>query len=119
MMSYTEKNDQHSEREGPGLLQPLDAIEKESVPMHTEKIDVISYAGRKGDERPVTFILRGLRIDIEAVLESWIEERLEDRAQKRYFRISGSDANIHLIYYDEQVKGWYYASQRRKREGGG
>lgn len=86
--------------------------------MHTEKIDVISYAGRKGDERPVAFILRGLRIDVEAVLEYWIEEQLEDRAQKRCFRIRGSDGNIHLIYYDEQVLGWYYASQRRKNQGG-
>ncbi len=86
--------------------------------MHTEKIDVISYAGQKGDERPVTFILRGLRIDIEAVLEYWIEEQLEDRAQKRYFRVRGSDGNNHLIYYDEQVLGWYYASQRGRRQRG-
>ncbi len=81
--------------------------------MHTEKIDVISYAGRKGDERPVTFILRGLRIDIVEILEHWIEEGFEDRIRKRYFMIKGSDGNTHRIYYDEQVLEWYYASSRR------
>ncbi len=81
--------------------------------MHTEKIDVISYAGRKGDERPVTFILRGLRIDIVEILEHWIEEGFDDRIRKRYFRIKGSDGNTHRIYYDEQVSEWYYASSRR------
>jgi hypothetical protein len=82
---------------------------------YTEKIDVISYAGRKGDERPVTFILRGLRIDIVEILEYWIEEGLNDRVRKRYFRVKGSDGNIHLIYYDEQVLGWYYSSQRTRK----
>jgi len=86
-------------------------------PMHIEKIDVISYAGRKGDERPVTFILRGLRIDIVEILEHWIEEGFKDRVQKRYFRIKGSDGNTHRIFHDEQAREWYYASQRKKQGG--
>ncbi len=83
--------------------------------MHTERIDVISYSGRKGDERPATFILRGLRIDVVEILDHWIEEGFKDRAQKRYFRVKGSDGNTHRIYYDENVLEWYYASQRQKR----
>ncbi len=82
--------------------------------MHTEKIDVISYAGRKGDERPATFILRGLRVDVMEILEHWIEEGFKDRIRKRYFRVKGSDGNMHCIFYNEQVKEWYYASSRRK-----
>ncbi len=82
--------------------------------MYIEKIDVISYAGRKGDERPVTFILRGLRIDIVEILEHWIEEGFQDRVRKRYFRVKGSDDNIHLIFYDEQVLSWYYSSQQTR-----
>lgn len=78
--------------------------------MHTERIDVISYAGRKGDERPVTFILRGLRIDIVEILDRWIEEGFKDRGRKRYFRVKGSDGNTHRIYYDEDILEWYYAS---------
>ncbi len=84
--------------------------------MHTEKIDVISYAGRKGDERPTTFILRGLRVDVMEILEHWIEEGFKDRIRKRYFRVKGSDGNMHSIFYNEQVKEWYYASSSRKSE---
>ena len=78
--------------------------------MHTERIDVISYSGRKGDERPVTFILRGLRIDVVEIMDSWIEEGFKDKVQKRYFRVKGSNGNTHRIYYDENTREWYYAS---------
>ena len=40
--------------------------------MYIERIDVITYSGRKGDERPATFILRGLRIDVMEITEHWI-----------------------------------------------
>lgn len=78
--------------------------------MRTEKIDVMSYAGRKGDERPLTFILRGLRIDVGEILDQWIEEGFKDRVRKRYFRVKGSDGNTHRIYYDEHLREWYYSS---------
>jgi len=81
--------------------------------MFTERIDVIAYSGRKGDERPKTFILRALRIDIVEITDSWIEEGSKDRARKRFFRVKGSDNNTHRIYYDEDMLEWYYASQKQ------
>ncbi len=78
--------------------------------MHAEQIEVISYSGSKGDERPVTFILRGLRIDVVEITDRWIEEGSEDRIRKRFFRVRGSDGNTHRIYFDENVLEWYYAS---------
>jgi hypothetical protein len=78
--------------------------------MYAEQIDVISYSGNKGDERPVTFILRGLRIDVVEITDRWIEERFEHRIRKRFFRVKGSDGNTHRIYFDENVLAWYYAS---------
>ena len=78
--------------------------------MYREQIDVISYSGRKGDERPVTFILRGLRIDVVEILDHWVEEGVEDKVRKRYFRVKGSDGNAHRIYYDEKVLEWFYAA---------
>ncbi len=78
--------------------------------MHTERIDVIAYAGRKGDERPRTFILRGLRIDVVAVMDHWIEENFSNRERKRYFTVKGNDGNIHRIYFNENVMEWYYES---------
>jgi hypothetical protein len=78
--------------------------------MHIEQIDVLSYAGRKGNERPATFVLRGLRIDVAEILDHWIEEGFHDRVRKRYFRVKGSDGNTHRIYYDESVLEWFYTS---------
>lgn len=78
--------------------------------MHDERIEVVSYAGRKGDELPRILILRGLRIDVLEIVEHWIEESFKDRTRKRFFRIMGSDGNIHRIYYREDRLEWYYAS---------
>lgn len=78
--------------------------------MQSERIDVIAYAGRKGDERPKTFIIRGLRIDVVEIVDRWIEEGFKDRIRKRYFRVEGSDGNTHRIYYDEHLLEWYYVS---------
>jgi len=84
--------------------------------MYIERIDVITYSGRKGDERPVTFILRGLRIDVVEIIDSWIEEGSNDRARKRFFRLKGSDGNTHRIYYAEDDLEWYYASEHSKKQ---
>ncbi len=78
--------------------------------MRTERIDVISYSGRKGDERPLTIILRGLRIDVVEIADRWIEEGVSDRVRRRFFRIRGSDGGVHRICYDESAGEWYYAS---------
>ena len=75
-----------------------------------ERIDVITYAGRKGDERPETFILRGLRIDVVEIVERWIEEGFKDRVRKRFFRVKGGDGGMHTIYFDETALEWYYSS---------
>jgi hypothetical protein len=84
--------------------------------MHSERIDVIAYSGRENDERPTTFILRGLRIDVVEIMDSWIEEGSKDRARKRFFRVKGSDKNTHRIFYSEDDLEWHYASQRPKKQ---
>jgi hypothetical protein len=78
--------------------------------MYAEHIDVISYSGAKGDERPVTFSLRGRRIDVVEMLDHWVEEELGNRVRKRYFKVKGSDGKTHRLYYDEDIDQWYYAS---------
>ncbi len=77
--------------------------------MRAERIEVISYSGRKSDERPVTIILRGLRIDVVKIVDHWIEEEFKERTRRRYYRIKGSDGGMHRIFYDESVLEWYYA----------
>ncbi len=77
--------------------------------MPAKRIDVIAYSGRKGDERPETFILHGLRIDVVEIMDRWIEEDYKNRVRKRYFKLKGSDGNIHRIYFDERILEWHYA----------
>ncbi len=77
--------------------------------MHAERIEVISYSGYRDNERPASFFARSEKIEVVEILERWIEEGLEDRARKRFFRLKGSDGNIHLIYYDEKASEWFSA----------
>ena len=77
--------------------------------MEVEQIDVISYSGSKGDERPVAFNLRGRCIEVVDILDHWIEEGFGDKVRKRYFRVRGSDGKTHRIYFDENILKWYYA----------
>jgi len=38
----------------------------------------------------------------------WIEEGIEDRVRKRFFKVKGSDGKTHKIYYDEKEMEWFY-----------
>jgi len=71
-------------------------------------IDVITYSGYRGEERPVAFILHGERIEILKILDKRIEEAFADRTRKRLFRVKGSDGYTHLLFYDEQSSEWFH-----------
>ncbi len=78
--------------------------------MLVERIDVISYSGRMGDERPLAFVLRGLRIDVAEILDHWIEDGFSDRVRMRCFLVSGSDGVRHRICFDEAKLEWQHLS---------
>jgi hypothetical protein len=78
--------------------------------MEEEQIDVISYSGSKGDERPLIFNHQGLRIDVLEILDRWVEEGFDDKVRKRYFRVKGSDGDTHRISFNENILRWYYTS---------
>jgi hypothetical protein len=81
---------------------------KDIVEMKPEHIVVDAYSGRRGDERPVSFVFRGQRFEVQAVLERWIEENKDDRRQKRFFRIEADDGSIHLLYCDMEAGVWFH-----------
>lgn len=76
-----------------------------------EKIKVIAYSGYRGEETPREIILHNEKIEVVEILSSWMEERLEDRERKRFFRVKGSDGKIHKIYYDERAMEWFYGTE--------
>jgi hypothetical protein len=75
--------------------------------MSEEKIEVIAYSGYRGEETPRAMILRDERIEVAEILRMWIEEGLEDRSMKRFFKVKGSDGKTYELYYDETVMEWF------------
>lgn len=75
--------------------------------MPDERIKVIAYSGYQGEESPRLFIFRGEEIEILEILSMWLEEGLEDKVRKRFFKVKGNDGYEYKIYYDEKVKEWF------------
>jgi hypothetical protein len=74
--------------------------------MSGKKIEVSSYAGHRGEERPLSFVFEGERIEVLSVVRKWIEENSVDRRRKRFFMVSGSDGYTHTLYQDEETLDW-------------
>jgi hypothetical protein len=71
------------------------------------KIDVIAYSGYKPEESPRYFFLDREKIEVLRILNMWIQEGLEDRQRKRFFRVRAGDGYTHTLYYDEGKKSWF------------
>jgi hypothetical protein len=76
--------------------------------MSEEKIRVMAYSGYRGEETPRAFMLGDSRIEVVEIQESWIEEGIEERTTKRFFKVKGSDGGTHQIFNDETTAEWYY-----------
>ena len=77
------------------------------------KVKVTAYSGYRGEERPVTFVLDGERVEVAAILNTWLEEDILNRLRKRFFDIKGSDGRMYKIYYDEKTEEWFLETQDR------
>jgi hypothetical protein len=76
--------------------------------MSGEKIQVISYSGYRGEQTPRAMILQNKKVEVLEILSQWVEEGVEDRARRRFFKVKGSDGHAHTIYYDEKVMEWFH-----------
>lgn len=79
--------------------------------MSEKKIEVITYSGYKEGEKPKAFFLQRKRIEVKEILNMWIEEGAESRIRKRFFKVKGSDGNIHEIYCDVKTLEWFYSKR--------
>jgi hypothetical protein len=75
--------------------------------MPDEKLEVIFYSGYRGEESPRVFILHNEKIEVLEILGKWIEEDLESKERRRFFKVKGSDGYVHKIYYDEKKREWF------------
>ena len=76
--------------------------------MSDKRIGVIAYSGYRGEETPRFILIHNEKIEVVAILNMWIEEGIEDRVRKRFFKVKGSDGHTHKIYYDEKAMEWYH-----------
>lgn len=76
--------------------------------MIEDKVEVIAYSGYRNEEIPKTIMLHNQRIEVVEILDSWVEEGIEDRARKRFFKVKGNDGSLYKIYYDEKEMEWFY-----------
>ena len=79
--------------------------------MSDQRIDVVTYSGYRGEETPRSILINHEKIGVVAILNRWIEEGIEDRVRKRFFRVKGSDGKTHKIYCQEKETEWFYVAE--------
>ena len=68
---------------------------------------VEAYAGHRGMERPIAFILEGRRLTVAAVLDRWYQGGLSPRDQSLdYFKVSTVEGREYLLRYNPLFDCW-------------
>jgi hypothetical protein len=75
--------------------------------MAARKIEVSCYAGYKGEERPISFLLEGERIEVASLEREWGEESPENRTRRRLFMVKGSDGFTYTLCHDDSASSWF------------
>lgn len=79
--------------------------------MHEDReIEVIAYSGYKAEESPRFFFLDQEKLEVLRIVDMWIEEGIDDRKRKRFFRVRASDGYTHTLYYDEGRGSWFLSA---------
>lgn len=72
-----------------------------------EEIPVSTYSGARANERPLSFIFNGKKINISKILYTSLEESIDTRKRVRYFEVTSSDSSARKIYHDLQTDKWF------------
>lgn len=66
----------------------------------TISIQVSCYAGYRGEERPSAFFLKGRRLEVNEVLDSWLAP------DHRYFKVRADDKDEYILRHDVVADKW-------------
>lgn len=77
--------------------------------MASGRIEVIAYAGYRGEECPRAFVVSGVQVDVMKLLDLWTEENHFSKRRRRCFRVKGSDWRTYVICHDETGDEWSLA----------
>lgn len=75
------------------------------------KLDVESYAGYRGVERPLRFRLRGRPYEVMQIEDRWFSPGA------LYFRVRADDNNYYVLRYDENQDVWTLDAFRAAQRG--
>ena len=75
------------------------------------KIRVIAYSGYKGEESPRSFSLDEVKVEVASIIRSWVEEPMQGRGRRRFFKVRGGDGFTYTLYYDEVRSEWFLAGE--------
>jgi len=78
------------------------ASEEETV----RRVEVISYAGYRGEEEPRTLVLAGEPHDVLGIDDRWYDP------EARYFRVAVADGHVYLLRHDTFNNRWSIVADR-------
>lgn len=64
------------------------------------KIQVECHAGYRGEEAPLRFFLGKRLVEVEEVLDRWIDPN------HRYFKVKGNDGGTYILRHDAKAGRW-------------
>lgn len=77
------------------------------------RIQVEAYAGYKGDQRPIAFVLNRRRLLVEEILDQWYGPH------SAYFKVRAADACVYILRLDRFASQgeWTLESFQGQRSG--
>lgn len=73
-------------------------------------IDVVCYAGYKGEETPVRFTRDGVEYEILEILERSVEETVAERETFYRFLVNCSDNREYTLIFKPAQEKWFILS---------
>ena len=71
-------------------------------------IKVLSHSGYRGEERPTSFEYEGTTLNVEKIVERWVEGSVvSGGGEKRCFRVKTDDGLIYCLLYDSDMDRWF------------
>jgi len=64
------------------------------------KLQVECYAGHRGEEEPVAFLLGERRVEVIQIIDRWLSP------DHRYFKVQADDGGTYILRHDELSGQW-------------
>ena len=73
-----------------------------------QHITVSCYSGYRGEERPASFEHEGGTLNVEEIIERWVERGVgKGQSEKRCFRIKADDGRVYTLFFVSDQDHWF------------